>query len=159
MSLLELPPLEELYPSREAREADLFLESFRRLSLAEQIRTRRVLQVVLQSLRPQVHGVLSTRTGPPGLWREYGFIIGVRRQDSTEQRILSVGHELAHTFGFDITRSTGPWEHVCVLSSSQTEYLCQAFAVRWIALHSRTELEALVINGWHETRQPPPRPF
>jgi hypothetical protein len=124
-----------------AAEADAFLAQAEHLPLTTQLMSRRVISVFI--IRLKIHGVLSRTSGGP----QRGLHIQLNVEDDLEQRLLTLGHELAHTFEW-------PFDQPAFDSPELAEF-CDEFARRWLRIVPRPEVEHMAQHGWQAKHTQP----
>jgi hypothetical protein len=118
-----------------ASEADLFLWEIvsDKLSLVDQLRARSISRIV------------------PIRWPEKGFIgvhqpffwIWINPNQSAKEQVLTLGHEIAHTFHLD-SKADDPFHrfsHIVTQKNrnESVEFFCEEFAKKWVDLYSWSE--------------------
>lgn len=135
--------LEALFPRLPfAREADRFLATTARSEpLYVQITGRRIYELRECALLISVAGVCRMVGG--GFFLQFSDLVDI------EQKTRSFGHELAHTFGFDI-RPRHPRRllprRIDDATADQVEDFCDAFSERWLALQNPQKVRELLAS-------------
>lgn len=116
------------------READSFLGSIRtnHTSPLQQLKSRRIYQIVVCPLAS--HGGISID--------EKGFVVYINNSDTIDQRTLTFGHEIGHTFHYLLSSPTPLSTLTKQYKHKVVEEYCEAFAHRWVAASSLGEV-------WH----------
>jgi len=123
-----------------AHDADLFLATIPGISTVEQLLWRRIQVVEIMPLIVSSGGIGYTGDG--------NFFIALNDTNTEAESIRSLGHEVAHTFHFDL-KKTPPEQYPDLdRQNPRVESFCHRFSKRWIRLNKHSELSALV----HETR-------
>lgn len=137
--------LSELFPKIPfAGVADDWLAEQANVSVSEQIRGRGVRGVKIEEL-------LSGGGVERG---EDGYlIVGLNDWNNLEENIQTLGHELAHTFGFDLSatppRETFPGGSLTDELFDQLELFCDEFSRRWLAMNfsRQEEIKRIIEQG------------
>lgn len=124
------------------KEADFFLKNVRKKqhSISLQMRERKVRRTEIKHL-----------LFPGGLKIENGkFIIVFNYMATEEDRIQTLGHELGHTFHYDISgdepRLLCPEAETSEVVFDRVELFCIIFSMEWRKLNSHDEIIAIVTD-------------
>lgn len=119
-----------------SKTADDWLSSVKGKRLLEQLRDRRVTSTRIIPL-----------LGNGGLdFDENGnFRIELCDMNTPQENASSLGHELGHTFHFDLTQ-TPPLDTLAGNHTEDIEYFCDAFADAWLAQNGREKVELCCKN-------------
>lgn len=135
-----------------AAEADTFLAQSAKRSVFEQLRERRVLGILLVEFRSEkfpIHGSFGHGTS--------GCTISVNRDDAHEEQLITVAHEVGHTFEGDYLYCLDPPfpEYPRII-----EDFCEEFARRWLTNSTvRKGLEELLVSVVDGAVDIKPRPW
>lgn len=105
------------------------LEQFQGMSVREQLFSRKIIQVYPRTI-----------TGARIFPTEGGFLVYLNG-DCEEEWPEDLGHELAHTFFYDLEPNPPLWLTGC--RNDDEEEFCEAFALRWATVN-RAELEPII---------------
>lgn len=108
-----------------AKEADDWLAAVPRKSMREQLSERKIRAIVFVKIKPL--GIFSIFGD--------GFLIQIKKRIGNKQRILTLGHEIAHTIEAEAL------EFPCWKKQGKLiERFCESFAARWLALNGRKKV-------------------
>lgn len=140
---MHTPTLTELFPTLPFTvEADQFLSQIRQMSLLEQLKARRIGAV---EIIPKLFSA-SLR-----LLEDGRFLIALNDVNTLEEYAEGIGHELGHTFHYDLSKTPPALR---VPSSDEIsdelfwliEKFCDVFSERWLACADREKVERAAAN-------------
>ena len=135
---MEIPLFQQFPELSFTKEADKWLELVRNKTISEQLTERKIKYILL--VRLKCKGILSVTNN------DY-FIIQINDNDSIEEKIITLGHEISHTFETEEYRQYGiscRWpEGLCEL----VEKFCDAFAEKWIVVNDKEKIELFLKNS------------
>lgn len=132
-----MPTLAEHFPSLEfAREADRWLETVSQSTLHQQLQERRVRRIRIEPML--FSGALGIQDGD--------FVMFFNDMSTPEEDAHALGHEIGHTFHFDLTKT--PPEVTIPDKNAMSDDLfdlvenfCNAFAEKWLAVNGGESIE------------------
>lgn len=105
-----------------AKDADKWLQSYKRKELLEQLESRRITEVKTESL---------LSSGGMKIGEDGNFIVLLNDLETPEENAESLGHEMGHTFHQDITKNP-PIDSLIPDLAELTEDFCRAFSKLWL---------------------------
>ena len=100
-----------------------FLKQLEDKTVTEQLHQRKIKKIVIRKRLTSSRALLLPVRG--------GFII-ILSENNKDERSKDIGHELAHTFFYDLDSSI-PTHYGKI--THEEEELCEAFALRWAKIH------------------------
>lgn len=133
--------LAEKFPTLSfARDADEFLCKWKKSAdIVAQLRDRRIFKVEIVSLLVSGAGILFGDDG--------NFLVWLNDFYHPEEQTYSLGHEIGHTFHFDLSKNPPQSSYPREAQDPVVESFCKEFSLLWIAQNSEEETARRISNS------------